>query len=231
MTIEARRSREITAVVQGAPTGLTGTLGVRITDEDAVVVTARTTAGIVESPSGSGTYRATLTTPDENGDYLITWDTGGGSPQYASEVLTVSGSAEWAPTVDDVAAILPARADHGTFDENTRPTDVQVEVLIDRAMDEIAGRIGGFDILSDHNRALARDLAAIRAAMGVELGYYPEQTNTDRSAYENLRELYETGLEGLIGGIPDSDSTRKGLYSVPMRTEMSGAVEVGELLP
>ncbi len=134
----------------------------------------------------------------------------------------------WRPTTLDVEAMIRAR---GPFTSTSRPTAEQVEDLINRAVDEIAGRIGGFDVISDSNRALARELAAIRAAMSVELGYYPEQTNTDRSAFENLRQLYEDALEGLRGAIPDSDATRKGIYSIETRSAMLGAVEVGELLP
>lgn len=58
------------AVVDGFPTGLVGTLGVRILDTPGgAVVLARTTAGIAEAPAGSGLYGVSLTAPVAVGSY------------------------------------------------------------------------------------------------------------------------------------------------------------------
>jgi hypothetical protein len=77
----------------GVPTGLVGTIGVRILDGDDVVVTARSIAGIAEYPAGSGVYTATLTAPDTGGQYVVVWDTGGSAPTFASEDITVRAQA------------------------------------------------------------------------------------------------------------------------------------------
>lgn len=84
-----------TAILEGAPTGLTGTVGVRVLSaaDDSVSI-ARTTSGIAEAIAGSGTYEIQLTSPSTPGEYVIVWDDGGTSPaDFASEPLTVGGVA------------------------------------------------------------------------------------------------------------------------------------------
>lgn len=76
------------AVSTDAPTGLTGTIGIQI-NQGATVIVPRATTGIVEFPVASGIYTATLTAPAEAGGYQIVWDTGGGSPLFTEEDLTV----------------------------------------------------------------------------------------------------------------------------------------------
>ena len=57
MTIYASPSATIEAALQGAATGLVGTLGVRIIDTPSgATFLARTTTGIVENVAGSGIY-------------------------------------------------------------------------------------------------------------------------------------------------------------------------------
>jgi hypothetical protein len=65
-------------------TGLTGTLGYTLYNPNGTVNAARTTAGIVECPAGSGNYVAAITfTTGFSG--LLAWDTGGSSPRCAVE--------------------------------------------------------------------------------------------------------------------------------------------------
>lgn len=82
------------------PTGMTGTLGVRVRRRsDQVDVVARTTSGIVESPAGSGFYVATLTAPSTIGDYEVFWDDGTIGPGHvAAEDFSVAYTAAGTPT-------------------------------------------------------------------------------------------------------------------------------------
>lgn len=68
-------------------TGLVGTVGYALFNSDGTPNGARTTAGITERPAGSGTYAALVTFPS---GFLgeLRWDTGGGSPKYASEFVS-----------------------------------------------------------------------------------------------------------------------------------------------
>jgi hypothetical protein len=62
-------------VVGNQPTGLTGTIGVRIVDNAGSTVSPRRTAGIAETPAASGIYVVVLTAPTGAGQYSIIWDT------------------------------------------------------------------------------------------------------------------------------------------------------------
>jgi hypothetical protein len=89
--IEAAPGQAFEAVVEGFPTGLVGTLGVRILNNQGGTHTPRTTAGVAEFPAGSGRYEATLTAPGDTGQFSVFWDDGAG--RNASEALTVTTSA------------------------------------------------------------------------------------------------------------------------------------------
>ncbi len=91
--ILSRPSAAFTATLIDAPTGLAGTLGVRIENLDATNHTPRTTAGIVEVEAGSGIYVKTgFIAPSTPGTYIVLWDTGGATPVYAEEELVVSSA-------------------------------------------------------------------------------------------------------------------------------------------
>lgn len=71
-----------TCSMGGSKTGLVGTIGVTLLDPDGTTHTARATAGIYEI--GGGCYGKEITFED-NWKGVLLWDTGGGSPVYASE--------------------------------------------------------------------------------------------------------------------------------------------------
>lgn len=128
-----------TALV-GAPTGLVGTVGVQIVDEDdGSVVLARTTAGIIEI-GVSGIYTATLTAPAAGGSYLVVWDTGVASPSTtAVDNLTVNalGSPPVNPTpTPDLISLEDFRAFLGIDPTDTRDDD-KYSILIGAASDAI----------------------------------------------------------------------------------------------
>lgn len=63
-------------ILNGAPTGLEGILTIQLeTADDGTLVYGPTTQAIVESPSGSGRYIATVPNPGV-GTYFITWSDG-----------------------------------------------------------------------------------------------------------------------------------------------------------
>ena len=100
------------ATLQGATTGLTGTIGVRILDGAGATTVARSTSGIVEYPSGSGFYTATLTAPTTAGQYSVLWDTGSVGPTSTSaEDLTVtySQATTAGPSGSDLVTLAQAR--------------------------------------------------------------------------------------------------------------------------
>jgi cob(I)alamin adenosyltransferase len=108
------------------------------------------------------------------------------------------------PSVDDVARWIRTRTkddqmrEVGTFDDATRPTDVQVEGHID---DSLA--IVGLELPALDNPALTGLLPAVAtvvalgAACAIEKAYWPEQYRTDRSNYSVLKQEYDDALESL----------------------------------
>ena len=112
------------------------------------------------------------------------------STETPTDPLTIP----WRPTVDDVAALLRARTkdasmhELGTFTDQTRPTDAEVELLITNGCAKVASAVG-WEIPADA-WAEGLHLAAIWAACEVELSYWPEQVRTERSAYAQLHEMY-----------------------------------------
>lgn len=122
----------------GAPHGLVGTYGVRIIQPGVGTILARSTAGIVEEPAASGVYTATIVVPDDFGQYLLVADTGGGSPLYVQEGLTVNVDGEPDP---DVAGIdlttLAAVRRHMRIPTDETDADDQLQILITAASTEI----------------------------------------------------------------------------------------------
>lgn len=141
------------AVVQGFPSGLAGTIGVRIRDNQGADALARTTGGISEDIVGSGVYRVMLVAPALTGDYSIVWDTGGASPIYAVEDLTVtfdlpipSGPTSTYATQDDVLA--RAGRLQGVYSvAGKRPNLGDVDAMLDQVSAEIDVQISaaGYD--------------------------------------------------------------------------------------
>jgi hypothetical protein len=97
---------------------------------------------------------------------------------------------DWRPTVDDVATLIRARTkdaqmnEVGTFNSDTRPTDVEVEGFITNGCAKIAARVG-WDIPSD-GWLEGSHLVALFAACEIELSYWPEQARSNRSAYAEM---------------------------------------------
>lgn len=126
------------------------------------------------------------------------------------------------PTVANVATLIRARTvdesldEIGTFNTTTRPTGDQVSSYITQAMSEVKTRVGAAFYRAEFAET-ATNLAAIRAAMSVELSHYPEQVSEGQSSYENLRELYESGVRALSDAVRDGSPSRKGTFSIPMR--------------
>jgi hypothetical protein len=134
------------------------------------------------------------------------------------------------PSVNDVGTLLRARTvdqdgnEIGTFDSTTRPTGEQVESYISQAIDEITTRVGE-SLFREEYASNASNLAAIRAAMTIELSHYPEQVNNGTSSFDQLSTLYETGVQALADAVRDGSPTRKGFFSIVTRSSAAADSE------
>lgn len=109
-------------------------------------------------------------------------------------------SASLVPLLADIGALLHARTasggtEVGTFDETTIPTGDQVTALITVAVADVRARVG--TAITPDYAAEARRLASLQAASLVEASFFPNQLDSDRSAYRQYQAMYLTGVENL----------------------------------
>lgn len=131
---------------------------------------------------------------------------------------------DYTPAVADVAAIIRARtktaggAEAGTFNpadapeqDRTRPTAEGVQSIINSTIGDLTAAFGADipDAPGDDPalyRTGVRQLAALGAALDVELTYFPEQVATGRSPYAQMKTRYDDRLKRLTGVIFPSSS-------------------------
>lgn len=193
-----------------APGDLTG-FGARVEQPvTRAIVTAWQAA--TKNPT-TGVWSVTLSAPIVVGDYLLVWRTSDPEPPdyevFIPLIVTASAAsaapADWTPTVEQVSELLRARTnvmgtERGVFDDDTRPTAAQVEGLISAAVGDIISRTGVW-IPAAYTDDATR-LGALRAAALVESSFFPNEIDTDRSAYRQYTAMYLSGVEALAAAIP-----------------------------
>lgn len=132
----------------------------------------------------------------------------------------------WRPTIDDVAALIRARTkdasgnEVGTFNADTRPTDIEVERLISNGCAKVAAVVGWN--LPEDAWEEAGHLAALLAACEAELSYWPEQVRSDRSPYAQLWAMYQYDIgpfAEFVGQLqPEGFASRQGTLHTPSHT-------------
>lgn len=144
-------------------------------------------------PRSFSTDNATL----EEGWYVFTWLDAVGQisqplePMHNIALPTVS----YLPTIREAADYVRARTkdnlgnERGTFTDATRPTAVAVASIINKAASDFTTKFD-YDIPTEMYQQ-ARDLIALGAALRIEISYFPEQVGTDRTAYAELKALYD----------------------------------------
>ena len=202
---------EFAATLHNAPTGIAEDLLVGVEDTYGVVVVAYSNADITEIDPG--VYTAHLTAPeDAPRDCLVIWRNG---PTSTSDDLYVSpippgplDPSSVTTTVQAVANMLHARTkdslgnEVGTFTDDTRPTEAQVEGLIADAAGDLVSELGG-EPCNDRLAAKGRAVVAFKAAMLVELSYFPEQVQSGQSPYDKIKDLYDNGLKEVVKGVAE----------------------------
>lgn len=114
----------------------------------------------------------------------------------------------WKPSTADVAAQIPARVQEpgvgrvDDFSEDTEPTKAQVEAIIGLAVREVASSVGT-NPCSEELRSDAGAAAALRAAMRVEVGFWPEQTTNAGSSFKSLESLWKDSMRTLVEAVEE----------------------------
>ncbi len=166
----------------------------RVVDTSLIPITLSSPTGIVRDVDK---YLVEITRPGPGGQYVLRWIVPniGNIDEEFSTSDSIPGVAAFVPSLDDVGAILRTRTKNsmgvelGTFDADTRPTDDQALILIGQAYDDVTALVD--DDIPEKAWRDARSAIALRAAMLIELSYWPDQIPSGQSPYEQLRELYE----------------------------------------
>ena len=119
-------------------------------------------------------------------------------------------------TPANVAALLRARTkdrggqELGEWTDETRPTLAQVEETIELARRIVAAKVGApVDACGD----VFAVAVEYEAACLIEKSYFPEQVESGRSHYDQLRAETDTVLEGVrdcqAGDLPDGEGTER----------------------
>jgi hypothetical protein len=108
------------------------------------------------------------------------------------------------PTPEQVHALIPTRP---VFSAASRPTRVEVEIIIANKAAEVDIETSETAVLPDDLVAYARSTIAFGAAADVEQGYYPEQQFGDGSQARSLSATYLRMLERLLNRLGSAVTT------------------------
>lgn len=136
------------------------------------------------------------------GWYKVIWRNSDGVQAATPPVQNVvSDAAEYLPSASEVGKILYTRtvddtgAYLGTFTSKTRPTlEVASETIIQAGQD-VDKMIG--DDIPPSMWDDAKRVVALRAAMLIELTFFPEQIASARSPYDRIKELFDEQIKAL----------------------------------
>lgn len=153
------------------------------------------------------------------GWYRVVFSDAAGNEEFTQPIY-YGGAYQFRPSTAEVAKLVPTRTrgdsmqDQDDFHENSRPTKEQVEALTVDAEAEVNNRLSSYSgaIPHKHHRKITYAMT-LYAAMLVELTRYPEQIGTQRSAYDQIKKLYDeamTQLEQALGIIPEGADTGTG---------------------
>lgn len=124
-------------------------------------------------------------------------------------------SVAWRPSVAEVSALLaqrvrgqsvyglPGEQDEGrtSFDSETRPTDTQVDALIDVAVGRIRSKATVKYLCNDDVVAGVRSAAALLSAAIVEATFFPEQSTAEDSYFRSLMMLADQTFNDVLVAI------------------------------
>lgn len=132
-----------------------------------------------------------------------------------------SVDSETRPTVHELSSLMRARlktefsSDNDAFNADTVPTADEADGLIDLAVDGVRIKLG--DAIPPLYWKHCRTAILFKAAALVEITYYPEQANSDNSAYALYQDQYNEIVATLVHALQGDTATHPArLVSVPM---------------
>lgn len=102
--IFAQQSSAYETTFESGVTGLVGVVSLMVIDNDGGVVTAASSAGIIETPAGSGIYAAERTAPATVGQYTVVWSIDG---TFADGTVSIEDMLVSDATAEPLAPLPP----------------------------------------------------------------------------------------------------------------------------
>jgi hypothetical protein len=140
--------------------------------------------------------------------YRVYFKDQAGRQSLPSTPITAAFRVTYLPALHEVGSMnrsrtrTPGGQELGTFTSATRPTSSDVRDLIRQAGNTVANSVGR-DVPPRFQEA-ARALVTLRTNMLIELSYFPEQVQSNRSPYQQWKELYDADLASLVLAIGES---------------------------
>jgi len=208
-------------IIGPLPTGLAGSIGVRVESATDAILRARSTAGVTEF--ATGWYRVSLTFDAAwSGRVYVVADAPDGREgieEFEVSLRPTVAPVDWRPTVEEVATAIRSRtyqdgkpdsdpddeildnvvggSQAGTFTENTDPTDEEVEAHItDACADVLIPFLSG--AVPEASYSAARRAATLKAALAVELSKFRTSGGAENSPYIQLRIDADNAMKALL---------------------------------
>jgi hypothetical protein len=137
--------------------------------------------------------------------YRVYFKDGANRQSLPSTPITAAYRVTYLPALHEVGAQNRTRTrteggfELGTFTSATRPTSAEVRDLIRSAGNTVAAKVGR-DLHPKFAEA-AKNLVILRTNMSIELSYFAEQVQSNRSPYAQWKELYDAELASLLEDI------------------------------
>lgn len=131
-------------------------------------------------------------------------------------------TSEYAPTITEIGARLSARTltpsgkRVGDFTDETSPSGAQVSELIEDAVTIVSSAVG--TDLDNEYWKMAKAACISYTCMSIEIGYYPESTNSQDSAYSSFKERFNQQITFLETAINQKRPNERRIVSLQQST-------------
>lgn len=116
-------------------------------------------------------------------------------------------TATWPPTAEEVHALIPHRNDGKVFSELSRPTDAQVNLIIEGRAAEVAGEAVFGGTVPVAWRDQAAHVVRLGAAADIELAYPHDDTGGIAGSGPSLLDRFEAALARLLANVAGTNIT------------------------
>ena len=185
-------------------TGLVGTIGVELLNPDGTTKTARATAGIYEI--GGGSYGKEITF-DDNWSGVIVWDTGGGTPYYATVEYNIEGLVD--AVLEDTNDLQTSQGDWLTATGFSVPNEYDTVIADLPTVAEFEARTlvnADYLVVADLSDTVIEGTLTIQQAFMVFLAALAGKSDGGKTALQHFRNTLDT--KNRITAVVDGSGNR-----------------------